>query len=426
MIKYYLKYFVYDGKNNLLRSSFFLPFLAIIIGSLVMLLSFSIMTGFSNEIFRRIHFFEKENIILINKKELIHNDIKNDLIKYLDINNYIYNFYENRIMFVRKNNQTMFSNVYAVNNFSLFSQNIDSYSMLPKSESSLDSSLEPINIKDYQPHSKSQFNDFDDKYCIIGSDLAYQLDLKIGDELELHSVLDFNNFSLSGYPKKTFIISHIFNSDIYEYDSSVWIAYYGGKYNQIKNSDLFSKNLFLTINLNKQLQDVDKNYVQSNFKGLQINNQNHFSSELSNAIEYEKLVYYFFGFFIILISSIMIIGFNISSIIQNRKSIGILYAFGFNKNSIKWMYFLNTLFVALIGSVISFLFFKIIIFLDVNFNLMNYIFPHDIYFDFSLSLENNTMLRIFMLNISIILLSVLYPINKINKINIIDAIKNRG
>ena len=78
------------------------------------------------------------------------------------------------------------------------------------------------------------------------------------------------------------------------------------------------------------------------------------------------------------------------------------------------------------NSAISFLVFKMIIFLDINFNLMDYIFPHDIYFNFSLSLENNTMLRIFMLNISIILLSVLHPINRINKISIIDAIRNRG
>ena len=66
----------------------------------------------------------------------------------------------------------------------------------------------------------------------------------------------------------------------------------------------------------------------------------HLFSDLFYAINYEKFFYAFFGLFIVLISSIMLMGFNISSIIRNVASIGLLESLGLKRKDISLFYLL--------------------------------------------------------------------------------------
>ena len=76
MIKLFIKYFIYSGRNKTIKSSFFLPLITIIIGSYVMFLSFAIMDGFSYEISKVTNIIERKNSIKINKKEFSLNSKK--------------------------------------------------------------------------------------------------------------------------------------------------------------------------------------------------------------------------------------------------------------------------------------------------------------------------------------------------------------
>ena len=79
MIKYFIKYYIYNGNSKKLKSSFVLPLSTIIVGSFVMMMSFSIMEGFFNKISDTIYFFDKEHSITINKKEFFNDYEKKDL-----------------------------------------------------------------------------------------------------------------------------------------------------------------------------------------------------------------------------------------------------------------------------------------------------------------------------------------------------------
>ena len=59
-----------------------------------------------------------------------------------------------------------------------------------------------------------------------------------------------------------------------------------------------------------------------------------------------------------------------------------------------------------------------------NYELMSVFFPGEIYFNFQLLIENSILIKIFILNIGIMFLSTLFPIYKINRIDIIECIKN--
>ena len=56
---------------------------------------------------------------------------------------------------------------------------------------------------------------------------------------------------------------------------------------------------------------------------------------------------------------------------------------------------------------------------------MDYIFDPNIYFDFDLELNFSVIITVLLFTIILIFLSVLYPLYKISKLDIIESIKNR-
>tara|TARA_Y100001970_G_scaffold88711_1_gene111990 strand:+ start:2846 stop:4024 length:1179 start_codon:yes stop_codon:yes gene_type:complete len=391
MINYFFKYYIYDGNTKRVKSSFILPLLTIVIGCFVMMLSFAIMEGFSNKISDTIYFFDKKHSIIINKK--IFNNKKNDqnldsLIQFLIQKEYFFNAYEDRVMFINGNSV---SRVYGINNFNTF---------------------KPIQfiLDDYNVM-KQDYN----SGCYLGYNQFINLDINLEDKINVASILDFQNLNI--FPERNFNVINIIKTNIPRYDNSIFIPF---------DSLLFSKNIFININLNKKISKNDSIFINNTFnQGIIYNRDIHLFSELIYAIHYEKLFYAFFGLFIVLISSIMLMGFNVSSIITNIHSITLLETLGFQKKYISFSYFVYGLFISILGFCVSLLLFNILLFLDTNYQLMDYIFDPAVYFDFDLILNSSVLVAIFSANIMLIFLSTLYPLYKISKLDIIDSIKSR-
>jgi len=395
MIKYFIKYYIYNGNTKFLKSSFILPLLTVVVGCFVMMMSFSIMEGFSNKISDTIYFFDKEQSITINKKEFLNYYNKQDLdslIIFLINKNYFFNSYEDRVMFVNNDNYKTIARVYGIINFNDFKPN---QFLLNNHNSSLDDII---------------------SYCYLGYNQSINLNANSNDWLTIVSVLDFEN--LNSFPKERFNVKGIIKSNIPRYDDSIFIPF---------DSLLFSKNIFLNINLNKAINKTDLNILNSNFKkGISYNKDAHLFSDLFYAISYEKFFYVFFGLFIVIISSIMLMGFNVASIIKNVSSIGLLESLGLERRFISLFYILYGFFIALLGFSIAFLLFQVLLMLDNNYQIMDYIFDPNIYFDFNLELNFSVIISILLFAIILIFLSVLYPLYKISKLDIIESIKNRA
>ena len=393
MIRYFIKYYIYNGSTKLFRSSFILPLTTIFIGCFVMMMSFAIMEGFSKEISDTIYFFDKEHSLTINKKEFLnHYNSKHldSLIFFLRDKNYFFNSYEDRLMFI--NNKEV-ARVYGIDYFDNFKPNqflIDNFS--------------------------NQFYKNNIDYCYLGYNQSMNLGIISGDTINLLSILDFQN--TSSFPKRNFDVKGIIKTNIPRYDNSLFIP---------MDSLLFSKNIFLNINLKNAISKGDLAILNSKFKkGLSYNRDVHLFSELLYAINYEKLFYAFFGLFIVLISSVMLMGFNISSIITNISSIGLLELLGLKRWCIGLFYILYTFSISIIGFFVAFLLFQFILTLDNNYQLMSYIFDPSVYFSFNLQLSNYVVVRILFFTIVIMLLSTLYPLYKISKLDIIESIKSKG
>ena len=263
----------------------------------------------------------------------------------------------------------------------------------------------------------------------IGSELAFNLDLTVGDKINLMSSA-FVATPLGSLPKQeNFIVAGIFNTGFVEFDQNI---------------------IFLTIEdalsiFDKETKDQDleiylKDPLKANLykKKIEKLNQNYFiytwsdlNKSFFSALKVERNV-----MFIILTLIIIVAAFNIISgltiLIKNKtKEIAILKTLGFSNQSIKKTFFLTGLtigfFATLSGIILGILFSvnieKIRIFLSKVFKLE--IFPSDIYFLEKLPSEINlnSIFVIFILSILVSAIASYIPARHISKMKTFRALK---
>ena len=263
----------------------------------------------------------------------------------------------------------------------------------------------------------------------IGSELAFNLDLKEGDKISLMSSA-FVATPLGSLPKQeNFKIAGIFNTGFVEFDQNIIFLNIEDVLS-IFDKDTSDQNLEIYLDdplkanaYKKEIKKLNQNYFIYTWSDL---NKSFFS-----ALKVERNV-----MFIILTLIIIVAAFNIISgltiLIKNKtKEIAILKTLGLNNTSIQKSFFLTGFtigFFATISGIILGVFFssnieKIRIFLSRTFNLE--IFPSDIYFLEKLPSEINlfSIFIIFFLSLVVSAIASYIPARAISKMKTFRALK---
>ena len=277
--------------------------------------------------------------------------------------------------------------------------------------------------------SEGDLNNFNSNKVFIGSELAFNFNLKKDDTINLMTS-SFVGTPLGNLPKQeNFKVAGIFNTGFIEFDQNVIFI-------NIEDAlSIFNKD-DKDQNIEIYLEDpLEANFYKENIKKL---NENYFiytwsdlNKSLFSALKVERNV-----MFIILSLIIIVAAFNIISgltiLIKNKtKEIAILKTLGFTNRSIKKTFFLTGLtigfFATLSGILLGILFSvnieKIRTFLSKVFNLE--IFPSDIYFLDELPYEINfySILIIFIISLIISAIASYLPATKISKMNTFRALR---
>ena len=263
----------------------------------------------------------------------------------------------------------------------------------------------------------------------IGSELAFNLDLKEGDKISLMSSA-FVATPLGSLPKQeNFKIAGIFNTGFVEFDQNIIFLNIEDVLS-IFDKDTSDQNLEIYLDdplkanaYKKEIKKLNQNYFIYTWSDL---NKSFFS-----ALKVERNV-----MFIILTLIIIVAAFNIISgltiLIKNKtKEIAILKTLGLNNTSIQKSFFLTGFtigFFATISGIILGVFFssnieKIRIFLSRTFNLE--IFPSDIYFLEKLPSEISfqSIFIIFILSLLVSAIASYIPARQISKMKTFRALK---
>ena len=174
---------------------------------------------------------------------------------------------------------------------------------------------------------------------MIGGELAYNLNLKIGDKINIVSS-SFVDTPFGSVPKQdSFIIAGLFNSGFYEFDQNLI-------YLELNDSKLiFDKdegNVDLEVFLEDPfLAEKYKSEIESLNQNIFISTWSNTNKSFFNALKVERNV-----MFIILTLIIIVAAFNIISgltiLIKNKtKEIAIIKTLGLSENSIVKSFFFN-------------------------------------------------------------------------------------
>jgi lipoprotein-releasing system permease protein len=270
---------------------------------------------------------------------------------------------------------------------------------------------------------------FNNNQVFIGTELAYNLNLKEGDRISLMSSA-FVATPLGSLPKQeSFEIAGTFTTGFIEFDQNIVFLKIEDalsifdKEEKDQNLEIYLENPLKADLIKKKIEKINPNYFIYTWSDL---NKSFFS-----ALKIERNV-----MFIILTLIVIVAAFNIISgltiLIKNKtKEIAILKTLGLSNNSIKKSFFLTgfsigffaTVSGILLGIIFSYNIEKLRIILSSLFNLE--IFPPDIYFLDKLPSEISffSILIIFILSLIVSAIASYLPAMSISKMKTFRALK---
>ena len=264
---------------------------------------------------------------------------------------------------------------------------------------------------------------------VVGKQLAINLNLKIGDKINLLSS-SFISTPFGGLPKQEiYLVKGIFSSGFYEFDQNVIFLSLNQTlnfFNKTKediNLEIYLQNPLRANNIKEQIQEFENNLFI--YSWIDIN------KSFFGALKVERNV-----MFIILTLIIIVAAFNIVSgltiLIKNKtKEIAILKTLGLNNKSIVKSFFLTGFTIGLtatitgiiLGTTFALYIEPIRIFLS---NVLNIeIFPADIYFLDKMPSEVSliSIFLIFILSMITTTIASLVPALAVTKMSTIQALK---
>ena len=277
--------------------------------------------------------------------------------------------------------------------------------------------------------SQGKVDNFRKNTVFIGSELSFNLNLEVGDKINLMSSA-FVSTPFGGLPKQeTFIISGIFNTGFYAFDQNFIFLNLSDalsifdKVESDQNLEIYIGNPMKADTYKDIIQKLNQNYFVDSWSDL---NKSFFS-----ALKVERDV-----MLIILTLIVVVAAFNrisgLTILIKDKtREIAILKTLGLSNNSIKKSFFLTGFtigFLATISGIVFGIIFSLYIdyvriFLSNVFNLE--IFPSDVYFLEKLPSEINffSIFIIFIFSIIISAFASYLPAMTIAKMKTFRALK---
>ena len=276
---------------------------------------------------------------------------------------------------------------------------------------------------------KGSINDFLNGTIMIGAELAYNLNLNVGDKINLVSS-SFISTPFGSIPKQeNFNIAGIFDSGFYEFDQNlIYILISDAKSILNSSDDEIDLEIFLEDPFNAERY---KKQIQKKDNEIAIFTWSDANKTFFNALKVERNV-----MFIILTLIIVVAAFNIISgltiLIRNKtKEIAIIRTLGLSEKSIIKSFFLTGFTIGLlatisgiiIGIIFSFYIDNIRNFLSIIFSIN--IFPSDVYYldKMPSELDFLSILFIFLMSLLITSITSYFPARTISKMKTTNALK---
>ena len=398
-----LRYLKARKKDGFLNVISIFSFIGIGLGVAVLIIVMSVMNGFRTELINKIVGFNAHITVKPYENKIEIDNLKNNQL-----------------------NQISKSLILSNSGEAIIIKGDSSKGILLRGYSSKDfSNLEMIDNETFI----GKKNNLKKNNISIGKELAFTLDLKIGDTVTLMSSAGIETI-IGSFPKqKTFIVSSLFESGLAEFDNNVSFINLETleEFLNLKDAD---RNLEIYL---KKPQNIEnqKIIVQKIFQSEFVYSWSDMNNSLFSALKVERNV-----MFIILSLIIIVAAFNIISgltiLVKNKtREIAILKSIGVLNKSIIKIFFLvgiiigtsATIFGIILGVTFSLYVENLRQFLSSFFNIS--LFPEEIYFLSKMPSEINpsSIFIIALCSILITMIVSIFPALKAAKLDPIKSLK---
>ena len=389
-------------KQGFLKIISLFSFLGIMLGVAILIIVMSVMNGFRSDLTEKIIGLNPHLILQFNNEK----DLKNT----------------KKILSIKYNNINM-------------TESISGEGIILTNNKAKGIFIKGINTNDkFQSFknkeiTKGNLKDFTAGTVMIGGELAYNLNLEIGDKINIVSS-SFIDTPFGSIPMQdNFRIAGLFNSGFYEFDQNLIYLELNDSRSIFNKQDsgvdleVFLKNPFLAEKFKKDIENINQNIFVSTWSDT--------NKSFFNALKVERNV-----MFIILTLIIIVAAFNIISgltiLIKNKtKEIAIIKTLGLSENSIIKSFFLTGFVIGFLATITG-VFFGVIfsIYIDEIRNFLSMIFginifPSDVYYLEKMPSEINfiSVGIIFLLSLLITSLASYFPAKTISKMKTTDGLK---
>jgi len=376
----YIYQFLYKTASGKYSLSSFFPLFSIAIGSLIILLVLGTMDGMERTIFKTI-----ETAHFTYRGDLLDNNYSRYSDPYVG---------RTKQYVIIKNNKPTVVEITSIDKFQRFKKNhIKNY------------------LKEQNPPNNFQAE------VIIGKELSDRLGIKTADSIHIISPLDVNLMT-SYIPA-----SDVYVSGIFSYGGDLPLDY---ESNHIFMSD--SQDLKIL-----QYSDNDKLFFSSEDAGnipldfIKKYNLEHWSEahkELAGALKIEKLLYSFFGYFVILIAGLSSSTLMSLFIIRKAKQLALLRISGCNDLFIMFIFAMNAITTSITGVLCGYFIYSIMVLFDSRYYWIKNIFFIN-FPEFSINFNFGYLPLIIIVSSVSMIIATIYPILKIKNSNLINLLNNK-
>jgi len=408
--KRYLK-----GKKSCLAGSHWLSLIGIIIGVSALLVILSVMNGMRDVIIERILASSPELEIQLNER-----DNYQDITKTLESFNftkYINPVFEEDLVILHKN-ETILTKFKGIDLESFKENNeILNYYNAPENSSQV-GIIAGKNNSDFFHNQQGVF---------IGYKLSEDYGLTIGDKITVLSLNKYEFSSLGQIPlTANFIVQGIYANLIPELELNIVYVADTNLQDITKSKLLYNKIEFYSDDFFKA--NIYKKEIQKVLNQNDISSWSDKNSNLYNAQNLEKGIMSFILSLIIILSSFNLTGSFLKKVSNKKLEIGILSTIGYSKKDIRNIFFYQGLLLGLIGVIVGVLLAIILLQIQIHFNVIKIpdsefsnIFP-----TLPISIQYSDFIIVSLFSFSFSIISSIFPIYRVNKLNPIELIRSKN
>ncbi|MDA7705412.1 lipoprotein-releasing ABC transporter permease subunit [Rickettsiales bacterium] len=199
------------------------------------------------------------------------------------------------------------------------------------------------------------YSNFDKDKIIMGSNLAQNLNLTVGDKVKIISATT-NKTILGNIPRiKTYEISGIFQTGLYEYDLTMIFMPFKAAQIHFKHKDsashieIFGNDLKLISNIKYDIYKILKNDITS----LNINDWQDANRSFIDALKIERTVMFLILTLIILVAAFNIISSLIMLVNDKKKNIACLRVMGMTRSNIVKIFLIAGGMIGFFGTILG-------------------------------------------------------------------------